>query len=87
MRLSIKDYGSKIINIYPIYNELYKHSYKPLFMKLRTEHMRLFTLCNRVKYSMKFGWFYRINVFGFSIPWVPSDWDIHIHEAWFEVKK
>jgi hypothetical protein len=51
------------------------------------QYMNLYNLYNRIKYCLRFGWFFRKRLFGIFIPWIPTSWQIHINETFFEVKK
>lgn len=41
----------------------------------------------RVGYAKRNHWFLTKRILGFKIPWIPSNTDIHIHNAWKDTRK
>lgn len=51
------------------------------------DSMPLYTTWNRIKYCLRFGWFYRKNILGISFPMIPRDFDIFINETFWSIKR
>lgn len=46
-----------------------------------------YSIARRIGYARRNGWFKTVPIFGFNIPWIPTDHDIHVHNIWKDLKK